>query len=349
MHLSWKRVRCHTRHPFRIARPGASVSGCDLERIIVRIEHDGVVGLGEAVPVPYYRQTLESAEQTLAAAGPLLGDRPEPIEPIIDRLLERFDDQRATVAAVDAALHDWLGRRRGLPLWHMLGLDPSATPPTSMTIGIDEPDSIARKVAEAAGFDILKIKVGTPQDEQTLDIVRRAAPTQRIRVDANCGWTADIAAERIAALARFDLELIEQPIPPGQIDAVRRLRDALGPRRPPIIADEDCVRPADVPKLAGAYDGINIKLCKCGGIVEALRMIAAARSLGLTVMLGCMVETSLGVAAAAHLASLVDYADLDGHLLLADDPFTGLQLERGIVCPGDRPGLGVALGEDAPT
>ncbi len=339
MRLTWKRVRLHTRHPFRIARTGASVSGRDVDRIIVRLEHDGLGGFGEAVPVPYYQQSIESIERTLRQAEALLGDDSEAIEPIVDALLARFDDQRATVAAIDAALHDWLGRRRGQPVWRMLGMDIGRVPPTSMTIGLDEPDQMARKVTEAQAFGILKVKVGTPDDEATLALVRRLAPNKRLRLDANGGWSPDEVGSRIAAVSRFHPELIEQPLPAGCYHALR----AVNTGGIPIIADEDCVRPADVKKLAGAVDGINVKLAKCGGIVEARRTIDAARRHGLKIMLGCMVETSLGVAAAAQLAGLADYVDLDGHLLLADDPFTGLETVGGVVRPSDAPGLGVAL------
>ena len=344
MQLTWRRIHLHTQHPFHIAREGASVAGRDLERIIVRLEHDDVFGFGEAVPVPYYNQSPESIERVLEQARSMLTGPPTPVEPIVDALLERFDDHRAAVAAIDAALHDCLGRQRGQPVWRLLGLDPARTPPTSMTIGLDQPDRIERKVVEAEAFSILKIKVGTADDQHTLATVRRLAPHKRIRVDANCAWSANEAAERIAAIARFDLELIEQPLPAGSYAALRRLRQA-GTGGIPIIADEDCVRPADLDRLAGVVDGVNVKLCKCGGIVEALRMIRLARQRRLAVMIGCMVETSLGVAAAAQLASLADYVDLDGHLLLADDPFTGLEPADGIVRPGDQPGLAVVVRE----
>ena len=339
-------MHLHTRHPFRIARAGASVTGRDVERIIVRIEHEGIFGFGEAVPVPYYRQSPDSVERTLKQAQPLLPGTPEPIEPVVDGLLERFDDQRATVAAIDAALHDWVGKRRGQPVWRLLCLEPARTPPTSMTIGLDVPELIEQKVAQAEAFSILKVKVGTSEDEATLAAVRRFAPHTRLRVDANCGWSADQAAKQIAVISRFDLELIEQPLPAGSYEALRRLRES-GAVGVPIIADEDCIRPSDVDKLAGLVDGVNIKLSKCGGIVEALRMIRLAQERGLAVMMGCMVETSLGVAAAAPLASLADYVDLDGHLLLADDPFTGLELDRGVVKPGAGAGLGVTVRQNA--
>lgn len=353
MQLTWKRLRMHTRYPFRIAREAASVVGSDVERILVRIEHDGIVGLGEAAPTPYYNQSLDSVERTLQQVGSTLPAHPEPIEPIVDRLLERFDDQRAAVAAVDAALHDWAGRRQGRPVWAVLSdfaLDPARTPPTSMTIGLDEPELIGCKVRQAEAFSILKVKVGTENDAATLLAVRSVARDKRLRVDANCGWSPQEAADRIAAITRFDLELIEQPLSAGCLDELKRLRES-GPVREsgiPIIADEDCVRPADLERLADAVDGVNIKLAKCGGIVEALRMIRRARSLGLKVMLGCMVETSLGVAAAAQIASLADYVDLDGHLLLADDPFTGLELTEGVVRPASTPGLGVEIRAQPP-
>lgn len=340
MKMSYERICAHTRHPFHIARPGASVDGCDVNRIIVRLEHDGIVGMGEAAPAPYYGQDLDSVERTLLAAKPLLDGPPQPIEPLVDALLEKFDDQRATVAALDAALHDWQGKAKGQPVWRLLNLDRLATPPTSMTIGIDAPDLVERKVAEVADFGILKIKVGTERDQQTLEIIRRYAPSQKLRVDANCGWSPDNVMDRMAAVARFDIELIEQPLPAGSFEALAKLQadEAVDV---PIIADEDCQRLGDIDRLVGLVDGVNIKLSKSGGLIEAMRMIRRAREVGLSVMLGCMAETSLGVAAAAQIASLADYVDLDGHLLLRDDPFEGLEQIGDIVRPSDAPGLGV--------
>jgi L-alanine-DL-glutamate epimerase-like enolase superfamily enzyme len=342
MKLSWRRITAHTTYPFKIARSGSSVrgDGTEVERVVVRIEHDGVIGEGEAAPVPYYHQSIESVERTLADAEKLLGNDPADIDTIVDKLLENFDDQRASVAAIDAALHDWVGKRRGVPVWKLLGLDPARTPATSMTIGIDSLDLLPEKVAAAQKFGILKCKVGTDRDVETLTALRKLAPAKKIRVDANCGWLPEAIAERIKAVLPFNLELIEQPTVAGNYDAVRAGRRAANV---PIVADEDSLTPADVPKLEGVYDGINIKLCKCGGIREARRMVDAARQRNMKIMLGCMVETSLGVAPAAHIASLVDYVDLDGHLLLRDDPYTGLRLDGDVVRPGEGPGLGVNL------
>ncbi|NOX57440.1 MAG: dipeptide epimerase, partial [Planctomycetes bacterium] len=319
---------------------GSSVSGDGraIERTIVSVEHNGITGLGEAAPAPFYKQTLDSVEAALANMLPLLGNDPADIDSIVDRLLERFDDDRAAVAAVDAALHDWLGKRENMPVWKMLGLNPAHTAPTSLTIAIDDIALLPQKVREANAFGILKFKVGTKDDVRTLTELRRLAPEKTLRVDANCGWPPEELVARIRELQPFDLELIEQPIPVKQFDAVTKARME---STIPIIADEDSGKPADVEQLSGVYDGINIKLAKCGGIREARRMIATARRLNMKIMLGCMVETSLGISAAAQIASEVDFVDLDGHLLLTDDPFTGLKLERDVVRPSDRPGLGV--------
>ena len=341
MRIEAERVTLHTKHPFRIARPGASVEGRDLHRLIVKLEHHGIVGVGEAAPTPYYRQSVDSAHRCITMVGQtpgLLGDDPMAVVPIVGRLLEAFDDQRAAVAAIDAALHDWIGKKLNIPVWRLLGLDASSTPHTSMTIGLDEPDVIARKIEEARDFAVLKIKVGTDRDVETLTLVRQLAPDRRLRLDANGVWTPDTAIERILVLARFDPELIEQPIAAGQLDALREIHS----KSPvPIFVDEDCVRPRDVPPLAGCVTGVNIKLAKCGGIREALRMIELARTFDLKVMLGCMVESSVGISAAAQLASLADLVDLDGHLLLEDDPFEAVALDGDRVIPFNRPGLGI--------
>jgi L-alanine-DL-glutamate epimerase-like enolase superfamily enzyme len=336
--LTWRTETIHSRHPFHVARAGASLDGTETTRVIVRIEHDGTEGSGEAAPSAYYGQSCESVETALSKAGPLMAEEPLVITPIMERIRAAMGDQTAALAAIDMALHDWVGRRLGVPVWRLLGLDPTSTPPTSFTIGLTDPAELPGRIAEARGFRALKLKVGTDHDEETLAAVRQHAPDVRIRVDGNGGWRPDEAARQIEALSRFDLELIEQPIAAGQLDALKTLKDA---SPVPIVADEDCANVVDVARLAGAVDGVNVKLAKCGGITEALTMIRLARRLGLRVMIGCMIETSLGVSAAAQLASLADYVDLDGHLLLADDPFAGLTLEEGIVRPSAAPGLGV--------
>jgi len=335
--LTWHRRQLHLRHPFNIARVNRSAE-TRKEVLLVRIEHESRVGWGEAAPIQYYHQSLDSAEAALARAAGLLGTSPFRLEEIHERLWKEIPDQSAAIAAVDGALHDLIGKLLGIPVWRMIGLSPERVPLTSFTIGIDDMDTIARKVREAEEYPILKIKVGTPDDETLLRTVRAAAPDKVLRVDANCGWTPENAIDRMRMVAGFRVEFIEQPIPAGNLEAVAVLRNA---SVAPLFADEDSVGEADVVRCAGKYDGINIKLSKCGGIRPALRMIHAARALGLKIMLGCMVETSVGIAAAAQIAPLVDYVDLDGHLLLADDPFEGIGGARGILTLNDDPGLGI--------
>jgi len=336
--LAWHRRKLHLKHPFNIARVERSAA-VEKEVLLVKIEHEGRTGWGEAAPVSYYGQSLDSAEAALGRCEPLLGKDPFRIEEIHARLWREIGDQSATICAIDGALHDLIGKRLGIPVWKWLGLSPEKAPLTSFTIGIDEPDVIARKTKEAAEYPILKIKVGTPDDERILQAVRSVAPEKTLRVDANCGWTPENALERMRKVVEFRVEFIEQPIAPEHNEAMAALRAA---RVAPLFADESCVKEADVTACVGRFDGIVIKLSKCGGIRPALRMIHVARALGLKIMLGCMVETSVGIAAAAQLGPLVDYLDLDGHLLLADDPFEGLGGRGGRLTLNDRPGLGLS-------
>lgn len=334
MKLAWRRLTLRPRHRFATSQGGMT----EKEVLCVELEHDGVSGRGEAVPSALYGQSLEASERALAEIAPLLGHDPFLIEPIMARLIDRFDAQRALLAAVDSVLHDWAGRRLGQPTWRLLGLD-RPVKQTTFTIGVAEPGEIREKVREALadGFTALKVKVGVEHDQETLSIIRErfAGP---LFLDANESWSPDAAERSIKGLQRFNAVMIEQPLPRGQEMHLPRLRN-LGVA--PIFVDESCQRPADVVKLAGLVDGVNIKFTKCGGIREALRMIYLARALGLGVMLGCFVSSSLAIAPALTLASLVDYADLDGHLLLADDPFAGIRREGGVVSLGDAPGLGV--------
>jgi L-alanine-DL-glutamate epimerase-like enolase superfamily enzyme len=248
--------------------------------------------------------------------------------------------QSAAEAAVDIALRDLAAKRLGAPLWQVLGLDPSRCPASSFTIGIDTPEAAVEKVREASEFEILKIKLGGPDDVAMLEAIRDST-RQRLRVDVNEGWAGldvDEAAARAAWLEKLGVEMLEQPFPTGQDDAARALRQRI---RLPIFADESVHRAADLPRLASTCDGINLKLMKCGGIGEALRMIAVARALGLRTMLGCMVETSLAITAAAQISPLVDEADLDGALLVSNDPYRGATFHGGRIALPEGPGLGV--------
>jgi L-alanine-DL-glutamate epimerase-like enolase superfamily enzyme len=330
------RIRQHPldlklRHAFRTARGASDVR----ENLLVEIEHEGRVGLGEAAPIRRYREDRASAA---AAVDVMAGKLGNPRAFTLAAQAAAVEGQRSAEAAVDMALHDLAGRRLGVPLFELLGLDRGRTPETSFTIGLDTPEVVARKVKEAAAYPILKVKMGSADDREVLTAVRDATD-RTIRVDANEGWTPAEAVERLHWLARLGVEFVEQPLPADQIEATRALR-RLSPL--PFYADESVHRAADIPKLAGAFDGINIKLMKCGGLAEAMRMIAVARAHGMKVMLGCMIESSVAITAAAHLSSLVDTADLDGNLLLDGDPFTGATVVDGRIVLPDGPGLGVA-------
>lgn len=360
MQLTWKRIKCHTRYAWKIARAGSSAEGNGVERTIVSFSHAGVTGQGEAAPTPYYNQSLDTVEATCAQVteeleqfasafdawaedirtGATLDRDPDALNALVDLMITKFPDQRAAISAIDLAIHDWWGKVAQKPLWQILGIDRDATPLSSMSIGIDDLSLLPEKVKGAAAFKILKMKVGTEGDVATLTKLREIEPSKVLRVDANCGWTPENVIERVRQLEAFKLEFIEQPLPKNLYDHVKRLRSATDL---PIVADEDSVDPGDVLRLDGIYDGINIKLSKCGGIREARRMISMARELGMKIMLGCMVETSLGISAGAQLSPLVDYVDLDGHLLLADDPYAGLVVQDGKVLVSDQSGLGVSL------
>ncbi len=338
MKLTWQRFALPVARPFRTSQAVRT----DKEALVFSVEHDGEVGRGEAVPMDTYHQTLESAEAAAAEIRGILDsppfDDPFDIEDITAALRRRFDAQRATVAGIDAALHDWVGKRLGVPVVRLLGLNPARAPLTSYSLGINDPQTIEHMLYHADRYPILKLKVGVEGDEEIVKRVRRLAPGKTLRVDANGGWTPKVAVQRLRFMAEQGVELVEQPIPAGDNAALARLKK-LG--LCPIVADESCVRFEDLPALAGCVDGVNIKLSKCGGIREALKMIHLARGLGLKVMLGCMIESSLGIAAAAQLAPLADWVDLDGHLLLKMDPFVGLGGVGGRLTIGQGPGLGV--------
>jgi L-alanine-DL-glutamate epimerase-like enolase superfamily enzyme len=337
LRLAHEILTLRTKHPFTIARGTTS----EYPVVWVRLMgEDGAEGWGEADPSRFYGETAESVVAALELFRPIV-ERCDPWAPesVEGELAKVIRWNGAARAAVSAALHDLAAKRLGVPLHRMLGLDPARTPKSSFTIGIGDERELRRKVAEAAPYPILKVKLGTDRDEAIIRTVREAAPDKLLRVDANAGWTAKRALDMIELLAELGVEFVEQPLPPHDVEGMRFVRD----RSPlPIVADESCVVAADIPRLAGAVDGINIKLAKCGGIREALRMVATARAHGMLVMMGCMIESSLGIAAAAQLAPLLDCADLDGAALLADDPFRGPTIEGGVIALADAPGLGVA-------
>jgi L-alanine-DL-glutamate epimerase-like enolase superfamily enzyme len=309
------------------------------DNLYVRLRHDGVTGVGEAAPITRYGESAASAREAVDSVRELLASAdPWRFAKLTADVFRRIEGQYAAKAAIDIALMDWVTGKLGVPLYRYLGLDPRDTPLTTFSIGIDTPEITRRKVREAEPFPILKIKVGLDTDEATIDAVR-SVTRKPLRVDANEGWEdKHEAVRKINWLESQGVDFVEQPMPAAMLEETRWVR---GKVHIPIIADEACLHPRDIPRLAEAYDGVNIKLMKCGGIQEALRMIGMAKSLGLKTMLGCMIESSVGVTAAAHLSPLVDYADLDGNLLISNDPYSGVKVEQGKLILPERPGLGL--------
>ena len=306
--------------------------------VFVRLERDGVAGYGEAAPIARYNETAESALAFVRQAEPLLqGDlwAFQDLWASIDRL---GPGEHAAKAALDLAVLDWATKTLGIPLYRWLGVDPRRALRTTYSIGIDEVPVMQEKVRQAAGFSVYKIKVGTADDRKIIEGIR-AVTDRPLRADANEGWkNREEALEMIAWMAERGVELIEQPLPARQIEDYRWLQE----RTPiPIFADESLMTTSDIPGLVGAFDGVNVKLMKCGGIQEAVRVAAVARAVGLKLMLGCMIESSLGIAAAAAVSPLFDYADLDGNLLIDNDPFRGLGLDGDRLVLSTKPGLGV--------
>jgi L-Ala-D/L-Glu epimerase len=222
-------------------------------------------------------------------------------------------------------LHDLIGKKTNLPLWKYWGLDPKKTPQTSFTIGIDTIEKVVQKLAEARDYPVLKIKLGVGHDMEIMREVRRLCPKKTLRVDANCGWTVKQAVQKAKILEKLGVEFIEQPIPPGDNAALKKIRNKIGLE---LMTDESSLVPDDIPPLAGCVHGINIKLVKCGGLREGMKMVHIARACGLKIMVGCMIESSVLITAAAQLTPLVDYADLDGNLLIKDDPYSGVKVDK---------------------
>jgi L-Ala-D/L-Glu epimerase len=328
------------REPFTISRSTDE----EVDEVFVEIEHEGVVGHGEASPQGHYGESPLSAAAFLDEVEELLGADPFALEAIERRLADRPGEQAAK-AAVDSALHDLQGKLLGRPLWRILGLD-RAGPPTSWTIWLGDPDDMARR-AEAVGdrFKRLKLKLGA-RDGLDVERVRavRSVTALPLQVDVNEYWELDEALDNVRELSELGVQYVEQPLPAGDVGGARLKKES--PIE--IYVDEDCHRAADVPACSEIAHGVNIKLAKSGGIREAVRIAHAARALGLGVMLGCMIESGLGIAAAAQVASLCDHVDLDGNLLLAEDPWQGVAFVDGVQLPSLDPGLGVSRVSGAP-
>jgi len=314
-------------NPFGISRETSETS----ETVVVELTYEETTGIGAVTPSAYYGESAASVAETLPSLCEVvdhIGD-PQNQQRIERELRAAAPDQPAARMALSVAVHDLAARLLDLPLYRQWGLDPAAVPPTTYTVGIDSPERMAEKAEAAAdsGFGHLKVKLGTDDDRARLDAVREAAPDTELRVDANAAWTAQAAIDNAAWLADAGVTMLEQPVEADDIDGLRRVTDAT---EIPVAADESCVTASDVPRVADACDIVNAKLGKCGGLRPATRLLHAADAHGLDLMLGCMVESNASIAAAVHLAPLVDYLDLDGALLLESDPYIGVPLNGDV-------------------
>lgn len=317
-------------HPFKIARGEERVA----RTALVRLRWNGIEGLGEAAPTDRYGESVESTLHYFAT-HPLAGNDPYRLDDLLHDGIPP-----AARAGLDIALHDLIGKDLGKPLYALFGLDPARTPVTSFTIGIADPETTLRKVAEVGEHPILKVKLGSGSAAEQIGTIEAIRQRYRgiVRIDANEGWDVESAVAILRELERFDIEFCEQPIPAGHPEQLRAIRDRVGI---PIVTDEDSLVAADLPRLYGCVDGVNVKLAKTGGLRGALAMIHTARALGMKIMLGCMVESAICATAAAHLSPLVDWADIDGPFLTAADPFAGVTYDRGKLVLPNGPGLGV--------
>ena len=324
-------------HPFTISRGTITMQGT----LIVELQQDGVSGFGEATVNAYYDAAMADMKKRFTAMEPVLADHTfRDTDSFWNLCAEHLADAPFVLAALDCAAHDLWGRLENAPVHRLWGLDPNDAVDSSFTIGIAEVDVMIAKLTEMPGWPIYKIKLGTTRDLEIITALREH--TEAIfRVDANCAWAPNEAAALSGEMARQGVEFIEQPLAPDGPEAREAQAQLFRESALPLIADENCVGEDDVPQCVDHFHGINIKLCKCGGLTPARRMITTARDLGLKVMVGCMTESSVGISAAAQLAPLLDYADLDGAVLLAKDAAEGVQLHQGKLTFPDEPGLGI--------
>jgi L-alanine-DL-glutamate epimerase-like enolase superfamily enzyme len=336
MELNYTTYRVRCVYPFGISRSTHTY----YDVVYVYLTQDGITGRGEAAPSQRYGETTEKVLDRLRRVPDIPKHVGNPKE-ISGLLHQAAGGVHALEAAFSIALLDWWTQKLKLPLYRYWGADPDRTPVTSYTIALGDLDLIPQKVAEAEPYAVLKIKLGTDQDKQIIRMIRDETD-KLLRVDANEGWDLDTAIEMCTWLADYHVEFVEQPLKADQIADTARLKQ-VSPLK--IIADENCLSAADIPNIAHAFHGINIKLMKCGSLEEARRMIDLARRHDLEIMLGCMVESSVGITAAAHLSPLVDYADLDGNVLIDNDPYEGVKIVDGRLRLPGGPGLGVRLVE----
>ncbi len=333
MKLSFEIIELVPKRVFRTARTTSASSRC----VIVEISDGTITGLGEAAPSRFYGETADTVVEVLESVRGVVEDCAHEAELMADLTSRGLKGNPSARAALEIAAHDMMGKRYGIPLYRHFELDPADAPLTTMSIGLDDPDVMLEKAIEAKDFPMLKVKLDTEID---LSIVRRIkeATGASITVDANCAWTRSEAVEKAVELAGIGIEFLEQPVAADDIEGLAYVHERTDV---PLFADESCPTSQQLAGVAPAVDGVVIKLMKCGGLVEAVRMARRARELGLKTMIGCMMESSLAITAAAHISPLMDYADLDSGLLMTNDPFIGVRIDRGRMSLPEGAGLGV--------
>jgi L-alanine-DL-glutamate epimerase-like enolase superfamily enzyme len=339
MKLTYQEFDLPLRHVFTISRGSTAVQ----KTLVVQVSADGQHGYGESTTNTFYGATIPNMTSAIESVRRLVESSSvnEPLSLIaaIAKQLPSEKYAKFALNALDGAIHDLWGKLKGAPVYKLWGLSTDKIPDSDYTLGIDTPEKMVAKMHEMPGWPVYKIKLGTPDD---LTIVRelRKHTDALFRVDANCGWTAEQTIEFAPVLKKLNVEFIEQPLPPEDVDGARK---AFENSALPLIADENCITEEDVDRCAGRFHGINIKLVKCGGLAAARRMVARARELGLQVMAGCMTESTVGISALAQLLPLLDYVDMDGAVLLAKDIATGVRLDRGKCSYPNANGTGVEL------
>jgi len=333
--IEYETVRLKTKHTWT-----TTMSSSDFRDVLYfRYIAGGITGHGEGAPiVRYHESSVTGAKAIDSIRNLLLASDPWKYRKILRDVFAKLPGEWAAKSAVDIALHDWVGQKLGTPLYRYFGLDAADAPVTTFSIGIDTPEITKQKVLEAEPYPILKIKVGLDKDESTIEAIR-SVTKKPLRLDANEGFKSkEEAVRKINWLESQGAQFIEQPLPAHMLEEQKWVR---GKVHIPILADEACLRAEDIPKIADAYDGVVIKLDKTGGLSGALQMIDTARAHKLKTMLGCMVSSSVTITAAAQISPLVDFADLDGNLLIANDPFMGVRVQDGKLILPEKPGLGL--------
>ncbi len=333
MKLSFDVIELVPKRVFRTARTTSASSRC----VIVEISDGTITGLGEAAPSRFYGETADTVVEVLENVRRVVEDCAHEVQLMADLTSRGLKGNPSARAALEIAAHDMMGKRYGIPLYRHFELDPATLPLTTMSIGLDDPDVMLEKAIEAADFPILKVKLDADIDLSIVSRIKEATGAA-VTVDANCAWTRSEAVEKATELARMGVEFLEQPVAADDVEGLAYVRERTDV---PVFADESCPTSEQLPVVAPAVDGVVIKLMKCGGLVEAVRMARMARELGLKTMIGCMMESSVAITAAAHIAPLMDYADLDSALMMTNDPFTGVRIDRGRMSLPEEAGLGV--------